>query len=391
MNKNLLHSDVQEFINNHLKSDLPTLILKGSPFEKVSIQEIAEQIQCKSKALSKLPTYFLKEGIYYPKVINIEQCSSETTALYKSMHVSGKLLIDLTGGFGVDTYYFSKKMDQVIHCEIDEELSKIVDHNAKVLDTFNLSCEPTDGINYINSSSKMYDWIYVDPSRRNEKKGKVFQLKDCIPDVSEELPAMLKHSQRIMIKLSPFLDLASSMKGLEFVREIHVVAVKNEVKELLFIVEKNYQETCKLIAVNINKSKFRILEGSFPSVAKASYSLPKKYLYEPNAAILKAGLFNEVSSQLHVNKIHANSHLYTSDQLIDFPGRRFEIICVERYQPKLLKKKLSGTKANITTRNFHDSVAQIRKNTGIKEGGDNYLFFTTDLQDKAVVIHCKKV
>lgn len=391
MNEKLLHTEVQEYIDSNLKTDLPNLVLKGSPFEGISIQDLAEQILSKSKCASKLPSWFATKNVYYPKPVNIEQTSSEITACHKSTLVSGVSLIDLTGGFGVDTYFFSKKINQVTHCEIDKELSSIVVYNFSQMGVENIDCKNEDGISYLRNSDGHYDWIYIDPSRRNELKTKVFRLEDCLPDVTEHLDTFLEHTSNVMIKLSPFLDISSTISRLQFVKEVHIVAVKNDVKELIVIIEKGYQGPCKLKTLNIINDKKDLFEGTYPSQALPNFSLAKKYLFEPNSAILKSGLFNEVSSQLNLCKLHINSHLYTSDVLIDFPGRSFEIKEVFKYNRKQIKKKFGGKKANITTRNFHESVAQIRKKTGIKEGGNDYLFFTTDMEEKAVMIHCLKV
>ena len=391
MNKKLLHTEVQHFIDANLKTDLPTLVLKGSDFEGISIQDLAQQVLSKSKCHTKLPTWFQTEKVYYPKAVNIEQTSSEITAHYKSTLISGQSLIDLTGGFGVDAYFFAKRFDLVTHCEIDKELSEIVTYNFGLMGVKNIDCKNEDGVSFIQNATSNYDWIYIDPSRRNDLKKKVFRLEDCLPDVGLHQGDFLKHSNNIMIKLSPFLDIASTINSLQFVKEVQVVAVKNEVKELIVLIQKGYKGVCQLKAVNITKDKKDVFEGIFPSQEVPSFSLARKYLFEPNSAILKSGLFNEVSAQLNLYKLHINSHLYTSDVLIDFPGRSFEIIGVCKYNKKQIKRNFGSKKANITTRNFHDSVAEIRKKTGIKEGGDDFLFFTTDIEDKAIMIQCKKV
>jgi 16S rRNA G966 N2-methylase RsmD len=391
LNEALLHKEVQQFINDHLKSDLSKLILKGTPFKDVKIQELAAQIQSKSKSRDKLPTWFHTNSIYYPKSLSIEQTSSELTAQYKASLIDGDQLIDLTGGFGVDSYFFAKKFNSVIHCEIDTELSKIVRHNFIQLELKNITSFNTNGIDELNKNETFFDWIYLDPSRRDVLKTKVFKLEDCLPDVGKHLDVFLERSDNVMIKLSPLLDISLTIKDLKFVKEIHVVAVKNEVKELLILIQKGYEGPSKIKTINIVASGQQTFEGYFPSNADVEFSAPKKYLYEPNAALLKSGLFNEVSSELNTPKLHSNSHLYTSDELLDFPGRRFTILSVFKYNKKLLKRNCKSKSANITTRNFHDSVAEIRKKTGIKEGGNDYLFFTTDIEDNSIAIHCKKV
>lgn len=391
MNTFLLHSEVQDFINANLKTDIPGLILKGSPFTELKIQELAEQIASKSKCRLKLPSWYATEGIYYPKPINIEQSSSEITAQYKSALVQGKNMADLSGGFGVDSYYFSKQFDRLTHCEIDPELSAIAAHNFHIFGLDQVNCLPVDGITFLQKTTDTFDWLYMDPSRRSDLKGKVFLLEDCVPNVVKYMDLLLSKTKHLMIKLSPLLDIHAAVNRLKFIREIHVIAHLNEVKELLIIIEKGYKGTPRISTVNFNKEDVDHFEADYPSSAIAGYSFPKTYLYEPNSAILKAGLFNEVSRQLNVFKLHVNSHLYTSDELLLFPGRRFSITGAFKYNPKVIKKSFPVKKANITTRNFHETVAQIRKRTGIKEGGADYLFCTTDLDNQALVIHCKKV
>ena len=391
MNKNLLHNDVQSFINTNIKTDIPDLVLKGSPFPEIKIQDLANQIISKSKCRNKLPSWFLTEGIYYPRPINIEQTSSEITAQYKANLVAGKTMVDLTGGFGVDSFFLSHKVDQLTHCEIDTELSEIAAHNFDVFGLAHINCLPADGIAFLQSTSHKFDWLFIDPSRRTDIKGKVFLLDDCLPNVVVHLDLLLSKANHILIKLSPILDIHSVVSDLKYVKEIHVVSNLNEVKELLIVLEKDYGGPIKIKTVNFKKTGKDIFEAAFPSCVIANYSSPKTYLYEPNSAILKAGLFNEVSHELNVFKLHSNSHLYTSDKLIDFPGRRFEVVSCLKYNPKEMKQNFPIKKANITTRNFHESVAQIRKRTKIKEGGSDYLFFTTGPENQALLIHCVKV
>lgn len=390
MNHHILTIEVQNFINAHLKTDLTKLILKGSPFESVSIQEIAEQILAKNSCEKKLPRWFIAENIYYPNKLNIEQTSSEITAKYKSDLVSGETLIDITGGFGVDAYFFSQKVAKITHCEINEELSAIVSHNFKQLQVNNITTYFGDGIEFLEKSQEKFDWIYADPSRRNDAKEKVFLLEDCLPNIPENLGLLFQKTDHILLKASPILDITSAINELQFVKEIHVVAVENEVKELLFLLEKNYTKNTDIKTINLNKEEIQAFDFSLNEEVSATYSEPKKYLFEPNAAILKAGAFQQISAHLKIDKLHQHSHLYTSDILIDFPGRRFEIKQSISYGKKQLLKLIPTKKANITTRNFPETVAQIRKKTGLKDGGNHYLFFTTDLNNRHLVLICEK-
>lgn len=390
MNHHILNKEVQDFINSNLKSDLTKLILKGSPFAYVSIQEIAEQILAKNSCEKKLPTWFNSENIYYPNKLNIEQTSSEITANYKSDLVSGESLIDITGGFGVDAYYFSHKVATIAHCEINEELSAIVLHNFKQLKVKNIATNLGDGIELLQKSNDKFDWIYADPSRRNDVKEKVFLLEDCLPNIPENLNSLFLKTNNILLKVSPILDITSALNELKFVKEIQVVAVENEVKELLFLLKKNYTQNIDINTINFNKEEIQQFNFSLNEEVFSTFSEPKKYLFEPNAAILKAGAFQQISAHLNIDKLHQHSHLYTSDKLIDFPGRKFEIKHAISYDKKQLLKLIPSKKANITTRNFPETVAQIRKKTGLKDGGNQYLFFTTDVNNKHLVLICEK-
>lgn len=391
MKRELLNKKVQNFIHDHLNEDISKLILKGSPFPDIKIQDIIEQIIAKKKCENKLPSWYQTENVYYPNKLNIEQTSSEITAAYKANLIFGKSIIDVTGGFGVDSFYFAKRFENVIHCEIEKELSAIVTHNFEILKVSNMETVVADGLDFVMKNSTHFDWIYADPSRRNDAKGKVFLLQDCLPNIPENLKSLFEKTNHILLKLSPVLDLTSGINDLKFVKEIHVVAVQNEVKELLFILEKGYQNGIQIKTVNIKKETREEFNSVYHAAVDASFSNPKGYLFEPNAAILKAGLFNDVSHQLKIDKIQVNSHLYTSNNIVLFPGRTFKILYQTSYDKKNLKKLIPSQKANITTRNFPQTVAQIRKKIGFKEGGDLYLFFTTNLQNKPIVLVCEKI
>jgi 16S rRNA G966 N2-methylase RsmD len=391
LNPHILNSDVQHFINNNLNTEISKLIFKGSSFPNVSIQEIAEQVVSKNKCQTKLPTWYNTANIYYPNKLNIEQTSSEITAAYKASLVSGDTLIDITGGFGVDCLSFSHRIKQIVHCEINSRLSKIVHHNLKQLKIKNIRTISEDGTSTLEKNTEKFDWIYIDPSRRNDIKGKVFQLKDCLPNVPANLEIIFKRTHNILIKTSPILDLTLAINELQFVKKVHVVAVNNEVKELLFVLEKNNQLGITIETINFTKNEEQPFSFMYNQDITGTYSLPKRYLYEPNSAILKSGGFQEVSSQLAIPKLHKHSHLYTSDTIQTFPGRKFEIINCIPFDKTQLKKITPNKKANITTRNFPQSVEQIRKKTGIKDGGNQYLFFTRDHNEKLIILNCKKM
>lgn len=391
MNNYILHPDIQNYINENLDTDVSKILFKKINFPNVTTQEIVEQIQAKKKCKDKLPTWFNCKNIYFPNKLNIEQTSSEITANYKANLISSDSLIDLTGGYGVDCYYFSKKISEVFHCEINENLSKIVKYNYEQLGIKNIKTIPENGLDYLKSTSKKFDWIYIDPSRRNEKKEKVFLLKDCLPNIPQNLDLLFEKSNNVLIKNSPILDIKNGINELKFVKEIHIISTNNEVKELLYILENNFSKPIRIKTINILKNNLQLFDFELNTNSISTYSLIKKYLYEPNSAIMKSGGFNEISHQLKVSKLHPNSHLYSSKKLIDFPGRKFEVLHIISFDKKQLKKLIPEGKANITTRNFPLTVAQIRKKTKFKDGGKNYLFFTTDLNNKHIVAVCKKI
>ncbi|HET8737285.1 MAG TPA: class I SAM-dependent methyltransferase [Pricia sp.] len=382
---------------------------------------MAQQLEARKKSEKKLPTWFGHANIYYPHKLNIEQTSSEVTARYKSQLVSGKSLVDATGGLGVDSYFFSRKINKVFHCEIDENLSEIAAHNFKVLGATNIATIPTDGIQFLKDAQTGFDWIYLDPSRRNELKGKVFRLSDCRPNFLESMPLLFSKTDNILLKTSPFLDISAGIGALQFVKDIHIVAVKNEVKELLWVLEKGYYAEITVKTINFTKDRSGSTEKKGPLIedstenihtgnvdtapkkaetfdfplssareAVARYSLPLSYLYEPNAAILKSGAFKLLAERHEVYKLHEHTHLYTSSSLIHFPGRRFRVNAVVPYTKKGVKR-LHLEKANVATRNFPESVARIRAKHHIGDGGDVFLFFATGCHGRAMLLRCSKI
>ena len=392
MNKALLEKEAQEFIATHLQEDTAKIILKGASIEGVSIQELVEQIEAKLKCKKKLPTFFAANGIYYPTKLNIEQSSSEVTAEYKSHLISGQTMIDLTGGFGVDCLYFSKRFESVTHCERNKELSQIAAYNIDQLGIDNVDFQSEDGLQILENIDQTYDCIYLDPSRRHHDKGKVFFLSDCEPIVPKNLELLFTRSETILIKTSPLLDITAGLRELNDVHEIHIVAINNEVKELLWLLKYGANSVPTIKTVNIVQHKMELFEFqlAIQSSESSLLSLPKAYAYEPNAAIMKSGGFVNLSQKMKVAKLHEHSHLYTSDSLIEFPGRQFKIMEVMAYQKHKIKKRLPK-KANVSIRNFPESVSQLRKKFKIADGGHVYLFFTTNLNNEKIVLLCEKV
>lgn len=390
MKNHLLAEDVQQYIQEQLHSDIKSLAFKKSPFTHIEMSELLTQIESKQKSKDKLPTWYATDNILFPKKLSIEQTSSEECAKYKASLVQGDSLIDLTGGFGIDCYYFSKQVKAVQHCEMQEDLSAIVAHNYAALGVDNITCHCGDSLVYLKENNKQWDYIYVDPARRNSAKEKVFFLSDCTPNVPEHLSDLFTHTNTILIKTSPLLDIHAGISELNHVKAVHIVALNNDVKELLWILEKGYEGEIALVAVNLTKDEPQLFHTSLTDQAVASFHAPQQYLYEPNSAILKTGKFDAVSQQYKINKLHPHSQLYTSEELVNFPGRSFKIQEVIPFNKQNAKTHLSNIKANVTVRNFPLKVEEIRKKWKIKDGGDSYIFFTTNLKNEKIIIICYK-
>ncbi len=388
MNSNILKTEVQEFIKN-CTLEITELALKGSPFIEVPTKDLIIQIESRRKAEKKLPTWFQTDKIVYPPKLNIEQTSSEIASNYKASIVEGRTILDMTGGFGVDSYYFSQKFEKVFHYEINKELSEIAAANLKTLFADNVDCFNEDGLNALNNSK--FNIIYADPSRRHETKGKVFFLRDCEPNIPENLSKILESCNVLMVKTSPMLDISVGLQELKNVFEIHIVAISNEVKELLWLLKKNYEGSPEIKTININFNAEETFNFERDTYSEAVYALPNRFLYEPNAAIMKSGAFENISEAFKIKKLHKHTHLYTSEALREFPGRRFFIEKSINYTKSEIKKNLNINTANITTRNFPESVELLRKKWKIKDGGNTYLFFITDFEENKKILVCSKI
>ena len=391
MNFNILHNDVQTFIQESLNKDLSKILLSKSPFSNISSRELVEQIDSKRRSEKKLPLWFATPKIYYPPKLSIEQASSETTAKFKASLVKGKTLHDLTGGFGVDSYYFERAGMRVLHSEINSELSQIAQHNAHVLGATDISFYQGDGLKSLDTESS-FDTIYIDPSRRVNKQ-KVFQLKDCEPDVPGNLEKLLNASKRLIIKTSPLLDLQAGLREVRNVASIYAVSVKNDCKELLWILDPDFNQpepevVCQIF--NESEQNYRFKVSDERQFTLDHFSEPQKFLYEPDVALLKAGCFKLLCRDFQINKLELNSHVYTSEKLRpSFPGRKFTIIRWSEYKPFMKENQLD--KANIIARNFPLSPSQIKAKHKITDGGEDFLIFTTGPAGKLFTIWCRKV
>ncbi|MGZ5273763.1 MAG: class I SAM-dependent methyltransferase [Kaistella sp.] len=380
VNSSLLAEEVQSYINANRTADLHSLLLKKSPFPDISMQEIAQQIKGKKVAQKKFP-FLLKDQIVFPPNLNLEQASSQSTAEFKAKNLKGKNFLDLTTGFGIDAYFLSQNFEEVTLIEQNMELLELVKHNWDVLGrkaTFvNENLEE-----FLQNDTQKYDVIYLDPARRDAQKNKKFLLEDLSPNLLEIQEKLNNISDQIIIKLSPLIDISYLISVLNNVSKIQIIAVKNEVKELLvFLSPKQTSADVKIHCVNLESSDPDFEFGfNDEKNAVSEFSQPLKYLYLPNNSVLKSGAFNTVADRFKLLKLHANTHFYTSDELVTgFPGR---VLNIESIDSKVIKK---GEKFNIISKNYPLSPDEIKKKYKISDGGKTYLIFTQTQKGKIIL------
>ncbi len=393
-----IDKDTQQFILEHESDDIRQLALKAKSYPGIDMSIAIKQIAGRQIAKHKIPSWYQCENIIYPKHLSMEQCSSEATALYKAALCKGDILIDLTGGLGVDFSFMAKNYKQAYYIETQHELTQLAQCNFNTLNLNQSKVIQDDAVSFLNSFDGIADTIFIDPARRNDTGKKTVLIEDCTPNLLEIDNLLTTKAQRVIIKLSPMLDITHALNSLSNVTEVHIISVNNECKELLFIKDKvRKDEDIQLICINLLTNKkdasftFTKAEENTSSISHTDE--PKRYLYEPNSSILKAGAYRSLGARYGLMKLHPNSHLYTSDTLIDsFPGRKFQIKEVISPNKKEIKAHFKDiTQANIATRNYPFSVADIRKQTKLKEGGTDYIFATTLTNEKKVLILCQKV
>ncbi|MCU0443683.1 MAG: class I SAM-dependent methyltransferase [Microscillaceae bacterium] len=387
--------DIQEFIQQNWQKNPHDLMLQRDKLKHLPLPEIAEQIHCLQKAQIKLPTWFATPHLIYTKTA-IEQCSSEITAQFKAQLLQNQKVVDLTGGLGVDTYFFACQNPRVTHVEPNIELQNIVRYNYKLLKINNLDFFAGTATDYLSQATEV-DAFYLDPSRRTEQQ-RNFRLEDGEPNILGLLPQLLAQASQVWLKTSPFLDISLTIRQLAQVHKVWVLSVANEVKEVLYCLQNHSQEP-DIQAINFKNNgqsdsfDFRYSEEKkLAETQTIPLASPQKYLYEPNAAILKAGAFLSFAHRFNLAKLHPNSHLYTANALIkDIPARVFSLKALTKLDKKSIYQHLPNRQANLTVRNFPLTVAQIRQKIQLKEGGDDYLFATTDFNNQHLILICEQL
>ena len=468
-----------EFIQEYREKDTRQLALQSARFPDVDMPYALDQIKGWQTARRKLPTWAACDGIVYPPHLSMEQCSSEPTAQYKlnlamewarrvessefrvesseegvdnsseqpatlnsqlsTLNCHASRMTDLTGGFGVDFSFTSCAFASATYVERNAQLCHMVEHNLPLLGIDNAKVVCADAVDYL-STLDMQTMIFLDPARRDQHGAKTVMLADCTPDVVQLLPQLLKKSRFTILKLSPMLDWHKAVEDLQgTVREVHIVSVGGECKELLLVLSEEIESELKVFCADLEagggsgeaglsggSSSSSCSSGSSSSSCSSLSSEPSfprtpsspstpslsaflfvyapgasspapnsklktqnsKFLHEPNASIMKAGCFDELAAAYGVSPVSRNSHLFLSAEPVDgFPGRSFSIERVTTLNKRELRQALAGIeKANIATRNFPLSVAELRKRLKLKDGGDVYIFATTTAEDEHLLL-----
>lgn len=390
--------ELKEFIISHRTEDPLSLVLQQKKYPQWDIKFVAQQIEGYRMAQDKLPTLSLCDDFVYPPKLNREQCSSETTALFKAMeYAKGKHIADITGGLGIDTVFMAKYAATVDYIEQNEELHDIAAHNFRALELGNVNAHCSDSINFLKNTNKHFDLIYADPARRDNQGRKVSALENCTPNILENIDLLLSKADMLLIKSSPMLDITEAVAQLKHVSEITIVAVKNECKEILFLCTGNVSDTspkCHCINFKSNGSVDKI---TFNREEETTLSIPysaniEQYIYDPNVTLLKGGAFKTTSILYDIKKIHRNTHLYTSEKKIEqFAGRIFKVIKELHPSAKEIAKDIPNGKAHVITRNYPMSSEELQKKLRLKEGGDLYIIGLTKRDDKKAIYLCEAI
>lgn len=390
-------NEFRQFVKEHAADDLNRLLLSASRYPSIDVAFAVEQIASRRQIRDKLPAWYANDALLFPSKISAEQCSSEQTASYKQRLVKeSDRLCDLTGGLGIDSFYFSRQVSHVTYIERFPAYCEAARHNFAALNVANITIVEGDSKELVAGLPEV-DVFYIDPARRGEGNKRVYALTDCEPDLPALLPELFRHAPKVIAKLSPMADIRLTLDLLPGTTGIHVLSVKNECKELLFVVERDAEMVSPAIhCINFNSNgseesfTFSLMDEQVEELHLACQL--KRYFYEPNASLLKAGAFKSTAARFGMEKLHVSSHLYTSDERKDnFPGRSFVVEEVYPFSGKLCKSLAKDIpQANITVRNFPLSVDELRKRTKIADGGEVYLFATTLADNSKILVKCRK-
>lgn len=384
------------YVRLHRDDDVERLALSPGEAAGVDLHLALQEIEGRQRLGRKVPSWAAVEGLRLPPRLALEQCSGEAAALYKarlahSLLPRGGSMADLTGGLGVDFAAQARLFESCTYVERRAELCALARHNLPLLGLARARVACAAAEDYL-AAMEPVDWLFLDPSRRDEAGRKTVLLADCRPDVSELAPLLLEKGRYVLVKLSPMLDAADAVRRLPAVAEVHVVADGGECKELLLLLCRGHEGEPVVTCVD-GPRVFAFRPGEEQAASPAPAAKLRRYLYEPGAALLKAGALKLTAVRFGLEKLHPNSHLYTSDRLTgDFPGRTFLVEGVYGFSKKELRRFAADCpQANLTLRNFPGTTAELRRRLRLKEGGDRYCFATTPADGGKVLIVCRKV
>jgi 16S rRNA G966 N2-methylase RsmD len=383
----------KQFILANINAKVEDLLLKKSFNQLENSKEIAEQIKARQKIKQKLPTWYSNINLYLPPSISLEQSSSEQTAKFKAELVSGQLLIDLSGGMGIDFWAMSTRFSEAIYIEKNQALKEITEFNLKQLNINNTTFYAGDSFDFLTNFYNKADWIFIDPARRDTENKRLVLLENCEPNILNINTLLIEKSENILLKCSPMLDINLAIKQLKYVQSVYIICIDNEVKELLFHLKANENTAIEIKVINYQKeekSEFSFIKNE-ENLLTEKVGPIQEYLYEPNAGIMKAGAFKTITNKFDCQKLHTHTHLYTSSKLIEnFPGRCFQVENVLKASASELKKA-NIKKANLTIRNFPANVDVLKKKLGITDGGTDYLFACTNYLNEKIILQTTKI
>ena len=386
----------QAFVADHRADDVRLLAFMADKYPEVDMPWALQQIAGWQMARRKLPSWAAVEGMVYPPHLSMEQCSSEQTAKMKTnlpFQTDKGLLIDLTGGFGVDFSFMAQDFKRAVYVERQEDLCAIARHNFHLLGLNQAEVVCGDGVEYLHQMQEHANVIYLDPARRNEHGSKTYAISDCMPDVVALREELLKKADFIVVKLSPMLDWREAVRQLPAqYTEVRIVSTGGECKELLLVLSDKMNGPLRLVCINDDELFVVDNLGKRMSIINCQLSIVNNYLYEPNASIMKAGCFAELCERFDVKAIAENSHLFVSPDFIEnFPGRKFQITSISSMNKKSLRQTLQGVdRANISVRNFPLSAEQLRQRLHLKDGGEIYIFGSTTHKGDHILLVCRK-
>jgi 16S rRNA G966 N2-methylase RsmD len=391
------HLGLESFVWEHRDDDPSLLALSAQKYPDIPVHIAAAQIAALQKIKRKIPAWY-QPGLWYPSPLSIEQASSERSAQFKSSLIQGQHIADLSGGLGVDDFFFAQRFSQVVHVEQNTELQAAVRRNFSRLQVHNVLFYAGTAEDFLQHNTSIFDCIYLDPARRHDTKGKVLRLEDCSPNILEIKDLIFQHARQILIKTAPMLDISLAIRQLGQVSEVWVVSVDDECREVLYRMDLDAPSSAQvaLHAVSIGKDQPMMMDTT--SLAQEAttpapvISPPLGWLYEPHAALMKLGAFHVFAERYGLKKLHPFTHLFTADAwLPDVPGRSFVIEKIHKYDRKSVAAALPEGRANVAVRNFPDTAEAVRQRLGLRDGGDTYLFGVTDWKNAKVLLQCRKV